>query len=77
MVVSESLNTFPEGAVSNARHTVRYVDAGKRFTPVEGTVSYTRHTVWYVDVGQRFTLGVFVYHFISIVYVLNGRKVKP
>lgn len=42
-----------EGAVSYARNTVRYVDAGQGFAFVEGAVSYACHTIRYVDVSQR------------------------
>ena len=29
------------------------------------------------DGGKAIAIIVFVYHYISIIYVLNGRKVKP
>ena len=39
-------------------------------------VANAGHGVGDGDGIQGFAITVFVYHFISVVYVLNGRKVK-
>ena len=52
MVSYKALNTSFKRKVSNARHTIWYVDAGQRFTPVKRRVSNGRHTMWYVDADQ-------------------------
>ena len=66
-----------ERIISNARHTIGDGDGGKARAIRERMISNARHAVADGDGGKAKATHVFVFHFISINYVLNGRKVKP
>ena len=62
--------------VANACHGVRDGDGLQGCAPWKRIVYNTGHGVGDGDGIQGFAITVFVYHFISVIYVLNGRKVK-
>ena len=66
-----------KGHMAQIEHTVREV-AGRVVEPrrsAKGVDAYARQSVATADRRQIGALIVFVYCFISIIYVLNGRKV--
>ena len=50
---------------------------GCKATMVKGLAADCLHALGDVDRGKAPAVFVFVYRFISMVYILNGRKVKP
>ena len=66
---------FRERIISNACHTIGDGYGGEARTTRERRKSNARHTVADGDGGKARAMIVFVYCFISIIYVLNGRKV--
>jgi len=66
-----------ERITSDARHTITDSDVGKAGAILECITSDARYAITNSDGGKAGAAIVFVFLFISIKYVLNGRKVKP
>ena len=64
-----------KGSISYARYRVRNGDALKRFTRPKSSISYACYRVRNSDALKRIAIAVFANAFISVTYVLNGRKV--
>ena len=63
--------------VANAGQGVGDGDGLQGWATKKRTVANAGHGVRDGDGLQGWATIVFVYHYISIIYVLNGRKVKP
>ena len=64
-----------KSVISYARYRVRNSDALKRYAPAKSVISHARYSNWNSDALKRIAIAVFANAFISVTYVLNGRKV--
>ena len=69
--------TARERIIPNAFHAIGDGDGSKASAAREHSITNACHIVGDGDGDEARTGRVFVYHYISIIYVLNGRKVKP
>ena len=67
--------TTTKSITSNARHAVRDGDRLKVAATFKGILFNARHVFRDNDRLKAGTIPVFANHFISEIYVLNGRKV--
>ena len=75
MVIQVALNTIHERTLFYARNTIGYSDGGQARATIERIISYARHTIGDGDGGQAWATRVFASLLLSIIYILNGRKV--
>ena len=65
----------PKSTLSNRCDTIWNIYVSEGFTTAKSILSNRCDTIWNVYAGEEFTTQVFANAFISVTYVLNGRKV--
>lgn len=72
--VSEGFATV-KSTLSNRCDTIWNIYAGERVAPHKSTTSNRCDTIWNINAYEGFTASVFASLLLSIIYILNGRKV--
>ena len=64
-----------KSTISNIYHTIWNIDFSEWFTIIKSFISNICHTIWNIDVGEWRTSRESIISWLSVLYVLNGRKV--
>ena len=75
MVSYKALNTTRKSTVSNSCDTIGNIYASERSAIVKSLLFNRYDTIWNIYNSERCAITVFASLLLSIIYILNGRKV--